>query len=139
MRVASLALILFGLLLGCVSHPANSSSASFAEKVLMKGTVRLVGWSRLHGEFEIYSDRESFDHELRFPSCISGVLGDQYSKDLSQYDRKRVAVTGELFLYSDLPDEERPVIPRKTLSGVVIPNGCYGKNVLLIKEIHLMP
>jgi hypothetical protein len=139
MKVAAMVIILCGLLIACVSRQAHRSDASFANKVSTSGIIQLVGWAKLHGEFEIYADRESFDQELKFPNCISGVFSDQYEKDFSEYDGKRVTVTGELFVYSELPNEDRPVIPRKMLSGVVIPNWCYGRNVLLIKTIQLMP
>ena len=133
---ASLAFILCGLLLGCVSRPVSSANASFTNKVSMSGKIQLKGWARLHGEFEIYSDRESFDHELKFPNCISGVFSDQAERtNLSQYDGKLITVIGELFRYADLPDEDRPVVPRKLLADSVIPNWCYGSNVLLIKSI----
>jgi hypothetical protein len=35
-----------------------------------------------------------------------------------------------------LPDEDRP-LPRKMLSDSVIPNSCFGSNVLLINTIKL--
>jgi hypothetical protein len=136
---ASLAFIMCGLLIGCVSRQANSTAASFTNKVAMSGKVQLEGWAKLHGEFEIYSDRESFDKELKFPNCISGVFSDQAERrNLSEYEGKRIAVTGELFRYADLPDEDRPVVPRKLLGDSVIPNWCYGSNVLLIKAIKLV-
>jgi len=74
---------------------------------------------------------------LRFPRCISGVFSDQYQRDLSAYDGKHVNVTGKLFVYSDLPDEDRPAIPRKMLSDSIIINWCFGQNVLLIKGIKI--
>jgi hypothetical protein len=70
---------------------------------------------------------------------ISGVFSDQYERDFSAYDGKRVLVTGELFSYSDLPYENRPFIPRRMLSDSVIINMCFGRNVILINSIKIAP
>jgi hypothetical protein len=123
----------------CMSNEPKSSNAAFVETVAGSGTVRLTGWAKLSGELEIYPDHESLDRALRFPNCISGVFRDQYQRDLSAYDRKHVTVIGELFIYSDLPYEDRPAIPRRMLSDRVILNMCFGQNVLLIKSIKIVP
>ncbi len=138
MKIVLLAFTVCTLMAGCMSHRLNSSNATFADKVSGSGTVELTGWAKLYGELDIYADRESLDRKLRFPNCISGVFSDQEERELAAYDGKQVTVTGELFRYSDLPDEDRPVLPRKTLAGSVIPNWCYGSNVLLIKTIKLI-
>jgi len=136
-RIVPLAFSVFILMGGCMSHEVKSSNVTFADKVSGSGTVQLTGWAKLYGELNIYSDRDSFDRKLRFPNCISGVFRNQDKRDLSAYDGKQITVTGELFRYSDLPDEDRPVVPRKILGNSVIPNWCYGPNVLLIKTIKL--
>jgi len=138
MRPLSLAFVLHVLITGCMSHELIRSNASFADTVSGSGTITVVGWSKLYGELDIYPDRESFDHSLMFPNCISGVFSHQEGMNLSAYDEEWVTVTGELFRFSDLPDEQRPAIPRKMLSGSVITNWCYGDNVLLIKSIRLV-
>jgi hypothetical protein len=56
---------------------------------------------------------------------------------ISVYDGKEITVTGVLFSYSDLPEEDRPILPRKMLGGSVIVNMCFGRNVLLIKHIKI--
>jgi hypothetical protein len=138
-RNVSLTLTVCALIAACLSTEQKESNASFAEMVTKSGTVRLAGWAKLSGELEIYADRASFDRAARFPNCISGVFSDQYERNLSAYDGKRVAVTGELFNYSNLPYEDRPAIPRRMLSDSVIINMCFGRNVLLIKNIQIAP
>jgi hypothetical protein len=123
------------LMSSCISNESRDSDVSFVKKVEASGTVRLTGWAKLSGELEIYRDRESLKGALRFPNCISGVFSDQYIRNLSVYDGKQITVTGELFTYLDLPDEDRPIIPRKILGDSVIVNMCFGRNVLLIKSI----
>jgi hypothetical protein len=111
---------------------------SFEDKVVGAGPVQIIGWVKLSGEFLIYQDIESMSQQLRFPHCISGVFSNQYQmKNRSQYEGKLVTVTGKLFRYSELPDEDRPLLPRKMLSGSVVPNFCYGSNVLLIEKMKL--
>src|SRR5258705_8482487 len=97
------------------------ASASFENKVSGKGEVKFTGWVKLSGEFIIYEDVESMSHSAKFPHCISGVFTDQYEiKDRSAYDGKLVTVTGELFKYSQLPEDDSPVLPRKMLDDSVI-------------------
>jgi hypothetical protein len=120
----------------CVSGQSKDPNASFVGKVSGSGAVHLTGWVRLAGEFILYSDIESMNQRLRFPHCISGVFNDQYDrKNLAEYNGHFVTVTGTLFKYSDLPDEDRPAIPRKMLGDSVVPNWCFGPNVLLIKSM----
>ena len=122
--------------LTCVSAFA---SASFEDKVSGKGTIRLVGWAKLRGEFKIYSDVASMNAGLSFPHCISGVFASQAEivKSLLVFDGQLVTLTGELFTYADLPDDGRPELPRKMVASSVVFNGCLGANVLLIKKIEL--
>ena len=135
----SVGLIACMFVTACISAEPKTSSESFVEKVAGTGTVHLTGWAKLAGELEIYADRESLGRALRFPNCISGVFSDQYERDFSAYDGKRVLVTGELFSYSDLPYENRPFIPRRMLSDSVIINMCFGRNVILINSIKIAP
>jgi hypothetical protein len=79
------------------------------------------------------------DAESKFPHCISGVFNNQAERKLSEYDGKLVSLTGILYKYSDLSDEQRPLLQRKMLANSVVPNFCFGSNVLLIKTISLVP
>ncbi len=112
---------------------------SFQDMLATKGTIHLTAWARLRGEFLIYSDARSMNKQLKYPHCISGVFADQAErmKSLTAYDGKLVTLTGELVDYSKLPDEERPMLPRKMLSASVILNACLGPKVLLIKTMDL--
>ena len=56
---------------------------------------------------------------------------------LSEYDGKAVTVAGVLYRYSELPDEPRALLKRKVLADSVVPNFCFGTNVLLIQTIKL--
>ena len=132
MRIRWLAITIFAWTT-CLN---SCATASFEDKVAGNGSVQLTGWVRLAGEFVVYSDAESMNQKLKFPHCISGVFSDQYDrKDLSEYNGHLVTVTGRLFKYSDLPDEDRPVLPRKMLGDSVVPNWCFGPNVLLINSM----
>jgi hypothetical protein len=122
---------------GCVSnHSLEPQRADFIREVSGAGRVHLVGWVRLSGEFEIYSDRAALKAFDRFPNCISAVFSDQYErKDRSTFDGKKAAVVGDLFDYEQLPEEDRPALPRRMLSDVIIPNACFGSKVLLLKTM----
>ncbi len=85
----------------------------------------------------LFSSQKAMESKLRFPECISGVMKGQASQNLSRFDGKKVTVTGQLFSYASLADEDAPLLQRKVLSGSVIPNFCFGDNVLLIKEIRI--
>jgi len=135
MRVRLIAAISCVLATCFVAHDAVSST--FAEKISGSGGIRLTGWAKLRGELMIYADRESVDRASRFPHCISGVFRNQAEMKLSKFDGKIVTVTGVLYRYSELPDEQRPLLKRKVLAGSVVPNFCFGTNVLLIQTIKL--
>jgi hypothetical protein len=113
-------------------------SRAFEETVSGHGSIQLTGWAKLRGELMIYPDRESMDAALRYPKCISGVFNDQADTKLSEYDGKLVKITGVLYKYSDLTNEQRPLLQRKMLGNSVVPNFCFGSNVLLIKTISLV-
>src|SRR6185312_7470125 len=135
MRVRLMSVITCVLAICFMTHEALS--ATFAEIISRKGTVSLTGWSKLRGELMIYRDHESMSRDLKFPHCISGVFPHQAKMKLSEYDGKLVTVTGVLYKYSDLPDEQRPLLQRKVLGDSVVPNFCFGTNVLLIETIKL--
>ena len=136
MRLRPIAATVCALTMCSAAHDA--SSRVFVEEVSGRGAVQLVGWAKLQGELMIYSDRKSMDAKSKFPHCISGVFENQTDVKLARYDGKRVRITGELYKYSDLPDEERPVLQRKMLANSVVPNFCFGSNVLLIETISLV-
>jgi len=137
MRVRLIAAISCVLATCFVMREAASSSSAFAEKISGSGEVRLTGWAKLRGELMIYADRESMDRASKFPHCISGVFRSQAAMHLSEYDGQVVTVTGVLYRYSELPDEQRPLLRRKVLADSVVPNFCFGANVLLIQTIKL--
>lgn len=85
----------------------------------------------------LFANREAMQTRSRFPDCISGVFKDQATQQLSQFNGKRVIVTGQLFRYESLDDEDAPLLQRKVLAGSVIPNFCLGDNVLLISQIEI--
>jgi hypothetical protein len=135
MKPGSILATLCAMTACCIAH--DTSSSSFAEKVSGRGAVQITGWAKLQGELMIYSDRKSMDTALKFPHCISGVFNNQAEMNLSEYDGKRVSITGILYEYSNLSDENRPLLQRKMLGHSVVPNFCFGLNVLLIKTITL--
>lgn len=135
MRVRLIPVITCVLTICFMTHEAVS--ATFAATISRNGAVSLTGWAKLRGELMIYRDHESMDRDLKFPYCISGVFRNQAEMKLSEYDGKLVTVTGVLYKYSDLPDEKRPLLQRKMLADSVVPNFCFGTNVLLIETIKL--
>jgi len=72
----------------------------------------------------------------RYPDCISGVFKDQAAQNLSRFDGRKVTISGQLFRFESLGDEEAILLKRKVLDGSVVPNFCFGENVLLIKGIR---
>jgi hypothetical protein len=131
-------LVMCIIAIGCVVHTAVGDTVEFADKVSRLGPARLSGWVRVRGEFMIYPDSASMRSEAKYPRCLSGVFTDQAARDFSAYDGKQVTISGVLVRYSTLPDEQSPVLPRKILSGSVVPNFCLGDNVLLVKSISLI-
>ena len=109
--------------------------AEFATRVKGTGTVNLTGWLRLRGEVMLFVSPEAMQSKLRYPDCISGVFKDHASRKLPEFDGKKVIISGQLFKYDSLGDEDAPLLQRKVLAGSVIPNFCFGENVLLISEI----
>lgn len=87
----------------------------------------------------IFDTPAAMDGKVSFPHCISGVFANQAALDLSSFDGKVVNVSGTLLKYADLKLEDSPVLPRKILAGSVIPNFCFGNNVLLIKHLDIVP
>lgn len=129
-------LLTISALASCASVQTRAPS-EFSAQVKGEGDVELRGWLILRGEVMLFSTREAMRLKLNYPDCISGVFSDHIAQDLSQFDGKRVIVTGRLYRYDTLDEEEAPVLKRRVLSGSVIPNFCFGDNVLLIKHIEV--
>jgi hypothetical protein len=129
-------LLAISALASCASAQTRAPS-EFSAQVKGEGDIELKGWLRLRGEVMLFSTREAMRSSLNYPDCISGVFSDHIAQDLSQFDGKRVIVTGKLYRYDTLDEEEVPILKRKVLSGSVIPNFCFGDNVLLIKHIEV--
>ncbi len=128
-----LAVMLLG---GCASA---GDAVSFRSQVEGSGDVRLIGWASYHGEMTLYSSRQAMRTGSRYPDCISAVFPHQslgQNEELRAIDGRQVILTGALYLYSTLPDEDRSLIPRKVLEGTVVPNWCFGDNVVLIDTIE---
>jgi hypothetical protein len=121
--------------MSCASGQAPIST-SFAEQVKGKGIVHLTGWLQLRGEVMLFSSRNAMQAKLQYPSCISGVFKDQEVQNLSYLDGQRVTLTGELFRFDSLANEDAPLLQRKVLAGSVIPNFCFGENVVLVSSIE---
>ena len=121
-------------LIGCISQDISKQS-NFTELVTQEGEVSLTGWVRLQGEVMLYSDQESLMNEERFPKCISGVFRNHDPDKIEHLNGKPVVVKGSVTNYANLPEENIPILARKTLAGSVIPNFCFGENVLLIESI----
>lgn len=121
---------------GC-AHKQIAQSTEFTDRVSGAGKVTLLGWAQLAGELVLYSDQNSLREDRLYPYCISGVFKDQYERDLVAYDGKRVIVVGQLTPYSSLDYEDNSPLPRRMLEGIVIPNWCFGDNVILINSIQL--
>lgn len=126
----------FALLLAasCASSQA-STPPSFAATVKGAGNVTLTGWLQLRGEVMLFASQEAMRAKRRYPECISGVFKGQAPQNLSGLDGIKVSVTGELFRFESLKEEKAPLLARKVLAGSVIPNFCFGDNVLLISDI----
>jgi len=115
--------------------PPVSAPADFVTQVKGAGEVDLAGWLGLRGEVMLFASREAMQSRLRYPDCISGVFKDQAERKLSHFDGKKVIISGQLFKYDSLDDEDAALLQRKVLAGSIIPNFCFGENVLLIKSI----
>ncbi|MEM9013747.1 MAG: hypothetical protein AAGB02_01440 [Pseudomonadota bacterium] len=131
--------LLFFLILlnfGCVS-PLNSKHPKFSDAVQSEGRISIVGWARIRGEVLLFANNSAMTNKLRYPDCISAVFTDHDPKPLLQFDGKKVFATGTIYEYEKLKNENRQLIPRKMLFNSVIPNFCFGKNVMLLSEIQL--
>jgi len=135
MTLQKIAIPACAALLSCASPPA-SGDLDFAERISQTGRIEVTGWLRVRGEALIYSDQNHMRARSHYPYCVSGVLEHHDPSMISQYDNQPVTVIGELFSYDLLPDEDSPLIPRKTLRGSVVSNFCNGKNVILIEFIE---
>ncbi len=128
-----LALILALASSACTPLP----SISFSESLESKSQVQLTGWARVHGELMLYPTRASFESHDRYPNCISGRFSVEGPEDLDEYDGKRVTVRGTLYDYDSLPNDDAPLLQRKLINGLTIPNFCFGKRVLLLSSIKI--
>lgn len=108
-----------------------------AQSIRGSEDIRLVGWARLKGEFEIFERRPNTAVDPRDTTCISGSFPEQSNRAFQQFDGRKVSVIGRLLNYRDLPDEPRILIPRKMLGQALISNWCYGDKILLIKSMEL--
>ncbi|MEA1647423.1 hypothetical protein UAJ10_00140 [Nitrospirillum sp. BR 11164] len=133
-------ILIASVILGwCPAVQAGDANGDFARKIAGRGTIQIRGWARLRGELMIFDSTASRDGKVSFPHCISGVFTNQAAIDLSFFDGKLVQVTGQIFKYDDLKLEDSPLLPRKTLAGSIVPNFCFGSNVLLIESLELSP
>lgn len=114
-----------------------AAPVGFATQLQGKGEVNLTGWVRLWGEVMLYVSREAMQSKLHYPSCISGVFKNQADQTLSGIDGKKVVISGQLYKFSSLSEEDAPLLQREVLGGSVIPNCCFGENVLLVRKIDL--
>ena len=120
---------------------ASCASASdmdpvyFTKRVNGEGDVELTGWLQVRGEVMLFNSRAAMEAKSRYPNCISGVFASQSSHDLSSLEGKRVVLKGRLFKFKYLSEEDTPILPRKVMEGSVIPNFCFGENVVLIRSL----
>jgi len=131
--------MLVAALLAAACASSSPRAGSFADlRADDRGQVRLVGWMRLQGEIELYADRSSMRLGDVFPTCVSAVFADQQARqvELSRFEGERVILSGRAYIFSDLPDEDRPFIPRKMLAGAVVSNFCHGPVVVLAEAIE---
>lgn len=119
----------------CASGQALAP-APFATQLRGEGEITITGWLRLRGEVMLFSSQEALRQKRRYPECISGVFKDQATQNLSRFDGKKVTLTGQLYRFESLGEEEAPLLQRKVLAGSVIPNFCFGENVLLISAMR---
>lgn len=136
MRSIGAALLLVAVASSSCASGQALTPPDFVTQVKGQGDVRLTGWLQLRGEVMLFASREAMRTKLRYPDCISGVFKDQAAQDLSRFDGKRVIMAGQLFRFESLDDEDAPLLQRKVLAGSVIPNFCFGDNVLLISHIE---
>jgi hypothetical protein len=134
-KVWSIMLLLTAAMSASYASAQALTPAPFATQVSGEGEITVTGWLLLRGEVMLFSSREALRQKKHYPECISGVFKDQTSKDLSKFDGKRVTLTGRLYRFDALEDEDAPLLKRKVLERSVIPNFCFGENVLLISAI----
>lgn len=123
------------LLFGCAASDRNLVPSASTHDLRDQ---RFVGWFGWAGEFLLYDDPESLRLQKKAPHCTSGVFLHQYTRKLRQYEGKKVEIIGSLHRFSELPWEGPPgtVLNRRVLGDSVIPNFCYGSEVLLAKSIR---
>ena len=125
------------LIFGGQACGAGTMSTDFPERVSKLGELNTHAWMRVRGEAMLHTDRVAFEQHAKFPRCVSGVFANQRGLDLTRYDGREVVVAGQLVDYASLPNDGSALLPRKILNGSIIPNFCFGANVLLVRSIHL--
>jgi hypothetical protein len=101
---------------------------------------RFVGWLDVAGEFLLYDNLENLKLQKKTPHCISGVFAHQDPQNLRHLKGKKVEIVGSLHRFSALPWEGPPgtVLNRHLLGDSVVPNFCFGDEVILAKSIRLI-
>lgn len=117
---------------GCQTIIPNSTPSHLQSNTPVEKTVE--GWLRVHGEVMIYDSRESMDEKDQ-QHCLSGMPTSGSYEKFRRFDGKRATVTGVIVKYSELQNENTPVLPRKVFGGNVISNFCLKDNVILIDNI----
>lgn len=130
-------ILLVYLSVAACSYHQDNIHPRFEDAVEGIGLVEISGWANLSGEVKIYSDKAAMLDGSKYPKCISGVFKDHEHKNLKPFEGRRVRIVGTIFRYHDLPEEKNTLLPRKMLDGTVIPNFCFGKNVILLKSIQI--
>ena len=160
MKESVLALLLSFFVASCTT--AEHSNSQFTDAVQKLGPVQLTGWAHWNGEIELFIDKAAMRRgnsmfysteeghanllddtgfivsNNTFPRCISGVFPGKINMySYRKFDGRKVIATGKIAHYNSLPDDDRPLAPRKRLEGQVIENFCWGPNVLLLEKIEL--
>jgi hypothetical protein len=126
------------VLVGIMSCTSMSSQTDpqFQDRLEKLGKAEITGWLQVNGEALIYSSKEQMKKDAVYPFCVSGVFEHHDPSRLEPFDGHKVTVTGTLYRFESLAQENSPVIPRRLLAGSVIPNFCNGPTVLLIDEMR---
>ena len=155
-----LSLLASFLIVGCTT--AENPNSQFTDAVQNLGPVKLTGWAHWTFEIQLFVDRAAMRHgtdmygdaeqghanlvdntgfivsDNTFPRCISGVFPGKINMyDYRKFDGRKVTAIGKIVDYRSLPDEDRPLIPRKVLEDQIIYNFCWGPNVLLLEKVEL--
>ena len=127
------AVIILLLLTSC-SYPAGRLTYGVLRE---NEHVEMSGWLAVNGEYELYSTKDALRDRLKFPHCVSGVMGNHHPEEISRYSGKLVKITGIVKDFESLPLESDYPLARKIVNGTVVVNNCFGPVVLLIERIEL--